>query len=436
MKINIPDIEIKDTAEIKRFQEKLLQKQLKYTFKNSNYYKKLFVNNNIDISTVKTIEDLQRLPFTSKNDLAANNTDFICVPKEKIVDYITTSGTIGDPVVFCMTEKDLQRLAYNEAVSLSYTGCNQNSIIQLTTTIDKRFMAGLAYFLGARKLGAGIVRVGAGMPELQWDTIRRIKPDTLIVVPSFIPKLVDYAIANSIDYKNSSVKRAICIGEPLRKADFSLNTLACKIKESWDIDLYSTYASTEMSTSFTECCEGVGGHHHPELIITEFVDEKGNIVEEGKPGEVVITTLGVEGMPLIRFKTGDICTYYTEPCKCGRNTMRIGPVIGRKQHMIKLKGTTIYPPAIFDLLDDIKEIENYVVELFTNDIGTEDVLVRVGCLDTSRKEFNGDLEKKIKDHFRAKIRVSPSVKIENSEKIELLKFPGNSRKPILFFDKR
>ncbi len=88
--------------------------------------------------------------------------------------------------------------------------------------------------------------------------------------------------------------------------------------------------STEMGTAFTECSEGKGGHHHPELIIVEFLDDNNNPVPEGEAGEVTITTLGVEGMPLLRFKTGDICHYYNEPCKCGRTTKRLGPVIGRK----------------------------------------------------------------------------------------------------------
>src|SRR5690606_37390511 len=123
--------------------------------------------------------------------------------------------------------------------------------------------------------------------------------------------------ANNIDYRASSVKKAICIGESVRNPDFSLNTLGQKIEDKWGIKLYSTYASTEMVTAFTECGASKGGHHHPELIIVEFLDDQNRPVEEGTPGEVTITTLGVEGMPLLRFKTGDICTAYYEQCTCG-----------------------------------------------------------------------------------------------------------------------
>src|SRR5690606_8947162 len=178
-----------------------------------------------------------------------------------------------------LSDGDLNRLAYNEELSYQCAGLTNESVIQLTITIDRRFMAGLAYFLGARKTGIGIVRVGSGVPELQWDTIRKVQPDALICVPSFLLKMMDYAEENGIDYKNSSVKKVICIGESLRNQDFSENTLSKRITERWKVKLYSTYASTEMATAFTECEFGMGGHLHPELIIAEFLDENGHPVK-------------------------------------------------------------------------------------------------------------------------------------------------------------
>ena len=179
------------------------------------------------------MSDLRHIPVTTKDHLQQNNEAFICVPKENIVDYITTSGTMGDPVTFAMTDKDLDRLAYNEAISFTCADGGKGDIYQLMTTIDRRFMAGLAYFLGIRMLGASIVRVGNGIPELQWDTIRRIKPNTIIAVPSFILKIIEYAEENRIDYMSSSVRKAVCIGEPLRNHDLSLNTYDRKMREKW-----------------------------------------------------------------------------------------------------------------------------------------------------------------------------------------------------------
>lgn len=360
------------------------------------------------------------------------NDDFLCVPKNKIIDYITTSGTLGDPVTFALTDKDLDRLAYNECISFSCSDGGNEDIYQQMVTIDKRFMAGLAYYLGARRLGAGIIRVGGGIPELQWDTIKRIKPTAFITVPSFLLKLIDYAQKNNIDYKNTGVQKAICIGEPIRDENFELNKLGKKIKENWkDLKLYSTYASTEMASAFSECSEGKGGHHHPELIITEFLDENNNLVKEGEAGELTITTLGVEGMPLLRFKTGDIMKHYTEPCSCGRNTIRLGPVIGRKKQMIKFKGTSLYPPALYDILDDIKEVQNYIVEVNTNEIGTDEIIIYVGIKNVIKKH-----EKIIKDRFRAKLRVAPAIVFMSPEEINKQLFPEASRKPLKFVDKR
>lgn len=426
-----PNIEFQPPSDIKSFQETKLAEQLNFLYENSRFYQDLFRKNNIDITKIKTLEDLTLIPVTNKDDLQERNEDFICVPKNRIIDYITTSGTLGDPVTFAMTDHDLERLAYNEAISFAVADGNAEDTYQLMTTIDRRFMAGLAYFLGVRKLGAGIIRVGNGMPELQWDSIRRFKPNAFITVPSFILKLIEYAEANGIDYKSSSIRKAVCIGEPLRNPDFSLTTLSRRIREKWDIQLYSTYASTEMGTAFTECRFGCGGHHHPELIIVEFLDENDRPVNDHEAGEVTITTLGVEGMPLLRFKTGDVCYHYTEPCSCGRTTMRLGPVLGRKQQMIKYKGTTLYPPALYDILDNIENIVNYYVEVYTNAIGTDEIVIHVGS-----RLVSETFEKQIKDHFRAKLRVAPQILFEPVDYIEKTMNPAGVRKAVRFLDKR
>ncbi|MDR2423957.1 MAG: phenylacetate--CoA ligase family protein, partial [Prevotellaceae bacterium] len=162
--MNAPEIEFRPKTEIKHFQDKKLQIALQYLQANSPFYQRMFSENGIDIRKIRRIEDLQEIPFTDKKDLQLYNYDFMCVPKEKIIDFITTSGTLGDPVTFAMTDKDLDRLAYNEKISFLCTGAKSDDIVQLMTTIDKRFMAGLAYFLGLRALGAGIVRVGNGIP--------------------------------------------------------------------------------------------------------------------------------------------------------------------------------------------------------------------------------------------------------------------------------
>ncbi|RZJ66842.1 MAG: phenylacetate--CoA ligase family protein [Flavobacterium sp.] len=427
----IPKIETASAQEIKTFQEIELAKTLQYVFENSAYYKRLFARENIDISSIKTIEDLAKIPVTTKAELQEFNDDFLCVPTTDIIDYATTSGTLGDPVTFGLTDKDLDRLAYNEAISFDCAGIKRGDIVQLMTTIDRRFMAGLAYFLGLRKMKVGVIRVGAGIPELQWDSIKKYKPTYLITVPSFLLKLIEYAEAHDIDYKNSGIKGAVCIGEALRDQDFSDSTLSRKIAEKWDIKLYSTYASTEMATAFTECEHAIGGHHHPELIIVETLDDNNQPVAQGEPGELVITNLGVEGMPLIRFKTGDIVQLHREPCACGRNTLRVGPVLGRKQQMIKYKGTTLYPPAMTDVLNDFPNIELHMIEISTNDLGTDEIVIKLAV-----KQESEQFLREIKDHFRAKLRVTPKIEFTTKEALSAIVFNPMSRKPVTFFDYR
>lgn len=427
----IPAIEQKSTSEIIAIQEEKLRQLLIYLKANSPYYQAVFSKLNIQIEEIQTLADLAKLPTTSKTDLQENNDAFFCVPKEEIIDFATTSGTLGSPVIFGLTDKDLDRLAYNEAISFACAGIRKGDVVQLMTTMDRRFMAGLAYFLGLRKLGASAVRVGAGIPELQWDSILKFKPKYLVSVPSFLLKLIDYAEKNGIDINQSSVKGVICIGEALRNQDFSPSVLTKMITDKWKIDLYSTYASTEMSTAFTECEAQIGGHHHPELIITEVLDEDDQPVKLGESGELTITTLGIEAMPLLRFKTGDVVVMHSEKCVCGRNTQRVGPVLGRKKHMIKYKGTTLYPTAMHDLLACMEDVQSHLIEISTDAIGMDEINIRIASRNPSDALLN-----KIKDHFKAKLRVVPSIEFVDASVLQKINFPPMSRKPIMLIDNR
>ncbi|HEY1405151.1 MAG TPA: phenylacetate--CoA ligase family protein, partial [Spirochaetota bacterium] len=160
-------------------------------------------------------------------------------------------------------------------------------------------------------------------------------------------------------------------------------------------------------------------------------DDNGNPVKEGETGELVFTTLGVEGMPLLRYRSGDICRVFTDPCGCGRMTTRLGPIIGRRNHMIKYKGTTLFPPVLWDTLDEIREISMYYVEVYTNEIGTDEILIHIASADHSEA-----FEKKIKDRFRAKIRVAPLISFEDADVMRKVVHPELSRKAIKFIDRR
>lgn len=416
---------------IRKFQNEKLKELVSYLHLNSPFYKDLFGRHNINPAGISSLEDITRIPLTTKEDLQQRNLDFLCVPRNRVIEYSSTSGTLGSPVTIMLTDNDLNRLAYNEYSSFVCAGGRPDDVYQLMLTLDRQFMAGMAYYSGIRKMGAGIVRLGPGVPSLQWETIMRIRPTAIVAVPSFIVKLIQFALEHEIDINSTSVEKAVCIGENIRNTDFSLNMLGKKITEHWNIQLYSTYASTEMQTAFTECGEGRGGHLQPELLILEILNENDQPVGPGEAGEVTITTLGVEAMPLLRYKTGDVCMYVEEACSCGRNTVRLSPVIGRKKQMIKYKGTTLYPPALFDLLNEMEEVADFVAEVYSNDIGMDEVLLHLEAVN-----YSEETDRKIRAYLQARLRVSPHVKYVTKEEIRAMQFPETGRKAVKFIDRR
>jgi phenylacetate-CoA ligase len=431
MMMYFPETAYEPKEMIKITQEKKLQELMHYLHQYSPFYKELFAAHNINAADIKTLSDLKKIPTTGKVHLQQRNDDFLCVSRDKIIEYSSTSGTLGSPVTIALTEHDLNRLAYNEYSSFTCADGLPNDIYQLMLTMDRQFMAGMAYYSGIRKMGAGIIRLGPGVPSLQWETILRLKPTAIIAVPSFILKLIRFADEHHIDINSSSVRKAVCVGENIRNIDFSLNILGKKITDAWDIKLYSTYASTEMQTAFTECREFKGGHMQPELIILEMLDENDEPVAAGQPGEVTITTLGVEGMPLLRYKTGDICLYFDDPCACGRTSSRLSPVVGRKQQMIKYKGTTLYPPALFDILNEMEDVIDFVAEVYSNEMGTDEVLIHILAVDLTE-----ECNRRIRANLQARLRVSPHIEYLTAEAIQKMQMPEAGRKITRFIDRR
>lgn len=412
-------------------QSTALAKAVQYLEAHSPFYQKLFEENCLKAADITSLEDLHKLPTTSKSDMQEYNWDFLCVPKSSIKEYMATSGTMGRPVTIALTEHDLQRLAYNEEQSFRCAGGKETDIYQLMLTLDRQFMAGMAYYSGIRQLGAAMVRTGPGLPAMQWDTIQRLSVSSLVTVPSFLLKMMDWAGEHGIDLNGTPVKKAICIGESLRRPDGSLNALGGKITAQWPLELYGTYAATEMQTAFTDCTAGKGGHHQPDLIIAEILDDDGNALPDGTFGEVVITTLGIEGMPLLRYRTGDVCALYSEPCACGRYSKRLSHVTGRKQQMIKYKGTTLYPPAVFDMLNELHYIQEYVVEVYTGGLGTDELKLH---LHTQLPV--DDCERMMKPVLQSKLRVVPLLHFHSGSEMQALQFPPNSRKQVRFIDSR
>ena len=426
--MNQPRLAFEPLSVQENYQSDGLLALLTYLRGHSPFYSRLLKNAGLDVSSLK---DLSSLPTTSKTDLQQHNFDFLSCPRSAVKEYTTTSGTLGRPVTIALTEADLARLAYNEHQSFITAGGSPEDCYQLMLTLDRQFMAGMAYYSGIRRMGAALVRTGPGLPQMQWDTLERTHSNALVTVPSFLLQMLQWAEANGKDLSKTSVEKVICIGESVRNADFSLNALGRKITEHWPLKLYSTYAATELQTAYTECAAGKGGHEQPDLIITEIIDEAGNPLPDGEAGEVTITTLGIEGMPLLRYRTGDIATFYNEPCICGRLSKRLGPVIGRKQQMIKYRGTTLYPPAIFNLLNEQNYIDGYVVEVLKDALGMDLLKIHLNTkLDAK------DCEDLLRPILQATLRVAPPLHFHSHVDMMAMQMPEGSRKTIRFIDNR
>jgi phenylacetate-CoA ligase len=401
-----------------------LRNHIRHAKEVSPYYKELLWD--ITPEDIKSFEDFQHVPFTGKTSLAEHNHRFLGCDPGSVVETVVTSGSTGKPVHFALTSNDLERLAFNEALSFHSIGIHPGDTAQILVSLDRLFIAGMAYYRGLTLLGANTMRIGVLPFEMQKHYIETFSPTVLVGVPSFIKKLGQELAKTSFDTVNCSVKNIICIGESLRTQDMALNSVGRSIMEIWGAKVFSTYASTEMSVSYCECSEQLGGHAHPELVYTEIVDESGKPVPDGTPGELVATPLGVEGMPLIRYRTGDITFSITQPCACGRNSMRIGPILGRKSQMIKLKGTTVYPLAITNALDEIEEINDYIIILENDDSLSDRVAIHVATTPASVE--------KISNRLRAVARVNFPVLVSNIATIQSLR--GASRKKIRILDWR
>lgn len=416
--------------EISARQEALLRGHIGYLASNSPFYRSMFEDIGIRPEEILCTADLIRLPFTCKSDLESRHEEFLAVGQEEIVDICLTSGTTGKSVAMLQSSGDLERLAYNEELSFRAAGFSSADRVLVAVASDRCFMAGLAYFLGLTRIKATVLRGGSGNAALTTELLRNFRPSALVGVPSLLLNVAERLQREGIEPAALGIKRIVCIGEPVRRQDFVLSPLGKRLEALWHCGIYGTYASTEMATSFTDCAEGAGGHILPELMVVEIVDETGATVPHGTFGEVVATPLGVTGMPLLRFKTGDIATLHAAPCSCGRNTHRLGPVIGRKSQMLKYLGTTLYPPAIFTVLQGMHGICGYYIEVESEFALSDRIRIVVGSNDPSLSPPT------VAERIAAAIRVKPEVVIVPPEEILRVTTRDDKRKPVTFFDKR
>lgn len=423
------DLEFASVKKIKKVQDLLLQKHIRYSLESSPFYRKLFKNSKLK-SKDFSLDNLSRLPFTDKADIEKSNDAFLAVKPESVVDIVLSSGTTGKPTKIAYTEFDLKRLAYNEEQSFLGCGLSAKDTVLLTCTMDRCFVAGLAYFLGVRALGGTTIRNGLNSLESHLEVIRRMHPTAIIGVPSFLRKLGLHLDSQGYPAAKSGISKIICIGEPLRDKDLKFLQVGADLEKIYKAKVYSTYSSSEIVSTFCECTAQAGGHLHPDLAVIEIVDDRGRVLPYGESGEIVVTPLRITGMPLIRFKTADVSFLIDQPCKCGRRSLRLGPILGRKKQMMKVLGTTLYPQAIYSCLEEIPAVSEYYVKVTSRDALSDNIEIYVSVKNPECSE------KVIQEKLQARLRVRPKVFIEEEELVREQVYTPNSRKPIRFIDRR
>ncbi len=401
-----------------------LRNHVKHLKEVSNYYREVLVD--INPMDITSIEDFAKLPLTEKKALAEASEQFKAVSEDEISETVVTSGSTGKPVVFYMTSVDLDRLAFNEALSFHAAGVSSQDRAQIIVSLDRLFIAGMAYYRGLTTLGANTMRIGVLDFDMQKHYLELLKPTVLVGVPSFLKKLGERLSQTGFDTQKSSVEKLVCIGESIREESLELNAVGSGLADMFDAKVFSTYGITELSVAFCECVQQRGNHSHPELVYTEIVDEEGNPVPDGTPGELVGTPLGVEGMPLLRYRTGDITFKLPGTCSCGRNSDRIGPILTRKSQKIKLKGTTLYPLTLTNALDEMDCIEDYALLIDGGESQSDQVTLHVVTPPA--------MVESIAAHLRARARVSIPILVSNVPTIN--SYRGDSAKKLKIIDKR
>lgn len=410
-------------------QAQLLRNTVNYVYQHSSYYKKRFDSINIDIHSIKSMDDLLMLPIITKLELLENNEDFFCCRIPEAADIVTTSGSTGlNPIIHPLTYGDLCRLSYNEKLSFEISNIDKNDHVLLTTALDGSFVAGLAYYLGLKEIGTSVIRAGSKNMFMQADVINRYNITAIVGVPSNLIKLYRYMQNNHYDGANQ-ITKLVLIGESIRNRDFTLNQLGIRLSKCFPYArLYSTYANTETCTSFCECSAGKGGHLLPNLAFVEIVDDGGFRVKDGELGRVIITTFGAQGMPLLRYDTGDISFLNSEKCECGRISQRLGPIISRAHNISKIGGITFSQAQLENVILSCAMVEDYCIIVQTDEDNIQSVKIYVTSYDHNTKELISLIKQKVWNF----VRISVEVEYSSWEDLKKKQNSNNTRKPLRF----
>jgi len=403
------DIETISRKALEELQLKRLKQTVRQAYKNIPFYKEHFSKSNVKPADITSLRDIRKLPFTTREDLRANYPfGLLAVSKEQVVRLHTSSGTTGKPKAIFFSKKDVDRAAELIARCLIMTGVKKDDVLQNMMTYGL-FTGALVMHYGAEKVGVLVIPAGPGNTKRQLALMQDFKTTTLHLTPSYALYLAGVMNKEGLDpNRDFSLRRAYMGSEP-----YSEETRK-KIEKSFNIDVYNSYGLSEMNgpgVAF-ECLEKNGMHLWEDNFIMEIIDpETGKQMPDGEKGELVLTTLCREAMPIIRYRTSDITMIIPGRCKCGRTHRRISRIIGRTDDMIIVRGVNIFPQQIERVLMGIKAVaQNYQIVLESYDQMTVRVEISKELFD-GRVEHLVNLQNEITEKLRSEILVRPKVEL-------------------------
>ncbi|MCC8172477.1 MAG: phenylacetate--CoA ligase [Parabacteroides sp.] len=394
--------------------EKLQLERLKATVtlaQNSPFYSRIFSERGITADSFQSLEDLKKLPFTTKNDLRSTYPfGMASVPLEKCVRLHSSSGTTGNPTVILHTQKDLDEWANQVARCMYMVGIRDTDVFQNTSGYGM-FTGGLGFQYGAEKLGCLTVPAAAGNSKRQIKFIRDFGSTCLHIIPSYATRLAEVLYEMGIDPKKDTRLKALFIGaEPHSEEQRQ------RIEQLFGVKAYNSFGMSEMNgpgVAF-ECTEQNGLHIWEDYVIVEIVDPVTlDPVPVGETGELVLTTINREAMPLLRYRTRDLTRIIPGECPCGRTHVRLDRFKGRSDDMIILKGVNLFPIQIETVLMQFKELgSNYLITLET--IGNNDeMLIEVELSELFTDDYSvlQRLAKDITRQLKDELLLTPKVKL-------------------------
>ncbi|MHC1592820.1 MAG: phenylacetate--CoA ligase family protein [Methermicoccaceae archaeon] len=426
-----PLVERMPEDELRELQSKKLRTLVDYVYHHSQFYRQRLDEAGISPEQINGIEDITRLPFTRKQDLRDTYPmGMFCVSQPQVVRFHASSGTTGKPTVVGYTHHDLDNWNTSLARALTSIGCGRRDVFQVGYGYGL-FTGGLGLHYGSEMIGASVLPMGAGNTARQIELMQDLHTTAVACTPSYFLHMVEVARDMGVDIReDTALERGVFGAEP-----WSDETRRRIEKES-GIDAYDIYGTSELSGPlFTECSYKHGIHVWGDMFYPEVIDpETGEQLGEGEKGELVITTLDKEALPLIRYRLGDITILESEKCECGRTHPRIMRILGRSDDMLVVRGVNIFPSQIEDVLMGVSEIGEHF-QIIVDREGALDVMtVQVEVTPQMFSDRLGDLVK-LKSHVAARLKsvLNLSTDVELVEHGTLPRSMGKAKKVI---DKR